>query len=62
LKDGVSTSKYIPTQKIGADVHPFKKSGFYGGVEAQHRGKVNSKMNKMNYNVKVGWTFGGKRR
>ena len=62
LKDGVNTDKYVPTQKVGVDVHPFKKSGFYIGAEAQHRGKVNSKMDRINYNVKAGWMFGGRKR
>jgi len=62
LKDGVNTNKYVPTQKVGVDVHPFKKSGFYLGAEAQHRGKVNSKIDRINYNVKAGWRFGGNRK
>ncbi len=62
LKDGTNSSSWVPTQKVGVDVHPFKKSGFYLGAEAQHRGKVNSKMDRVNFNVKVGWKFGGKRR
>ncbi len=62
LKDGVDTDKYVPTQKVGVDVHPFKKSGFYLGAEAQHRGKVKSKMDRINFNVKAGLRFGGKRK
>ena len=62
LKEGIESSKYIPTQKIGVDVHPFRNSGFYMGAEAQHRGKVNSKMDKMNYNIKAGWRFGGNKK
>lgn len=62
IKEGVDSDKYIPTQKVGVDVHPFKKSGFYLGAEAQHRGKVNSKMDRINYNVKAGWRFGGRRK
>jgi hypothetical protein len=62
LKEGTNSSEYIPTQKVGIDVHPFKNSGFYLGAEAQHRGKVNSKIDKINYNVKAGWRFGGKKK
>ncbi len=62
IEKGADSDKYIPTQKIGVDVHPFKNSGFYLGAEAQHRGKFNSKIDKINYNVKAGWRFGGKRK
>ncbi len=62
LEEGVDADKYIPTQKIGIDAHPFRNSGFYLGAEAQHRGKVKSKMDNINYNVKAGWRFGGKRK
>jgi hypothetical protein len=62
LKEGMKSNKYIPTQKVGVDIHPFKNSGFYLGAEAQHRGKVNSKIDKINYNFKAGWRFGGKRK
>lgn len=62
LEDGTNSSSWIPTQKVGVDVHPFKKSGFYLGAEAQHRGKINSKTDRVNFNVKAGWRFGGKRR
>ncbi|HPD82036.1 MAG TPA: hypothetical protein PK357_02970 [Candidatus Pacearchaeota archaeon] len=62
LKKGSENNKYIPTQKVGVDVHPFKKSGFYLGGEAQHRGKINSKMDKINYNIKAGWRFGGRKK
>ena len=62
LEDGTNSSSWIPTQKVGVDVHPFKKSGFYLGAEAQHRGKVNSKMDRVNFNAKAGWKFGGKRK
>ena len=62
IEKGVDSDKYIPTQKVGVDVHPFKNSGFYLGAEAQHIGKVDSKMDRINYNVKAGWRFGGKRK
>lgn len=62
LQKGQNSDKYIPTQKVGVDVHPFKESGFYFGAEAQHRGKINSKMDNINYNIKAGWRFGGKRK
>lgn len=60
LEKGRTYENWIHTQKASLNVELLK--GFYAGVEAQHRGKVDSKMKGVNFNIKAGMRFGGSRK
>lgn len=62
IEEGKNSKNWVQTQKIGLNVQPFKNQGAYVGIEAQHRGKLNSQREKFNINAKLGWMFGGRKR